>query len=706
MFMKKLFNIIKTIFWTFWSFITGLFRNKNQNKTISLKKSENDKEEQTKIKIVDNSGYAFEEANKSPQELIITNEQVKEIIREKYQENLKNNYFNNKDIPTVIENKILTQVKNEVQKEEITTIDNLESIIEEQVKVNTENPDNIEVKPYKKKTPLKDNFVVLYNDNTYALTDKFDNILSARFKAPIVDYIGNYLKIFYDNKYYVYDFKGNILTKDGFKDIRLFEEFYAVINDDYTLDVREYNDPNFKLSSPILLDKMVYQTDYEIKKYISEYKIKVKSRNEVYHADTKGIIQESKNEVYKINHEPVIANISNLTLEKPVINNDDIIYDRVELEDKNDSKMPVLTENIPNKYTSPEEDYENEFISNSKINEVPSSNESINLTQNNDNNVLNNRSIDEKNNATLSNEQVKDECTPEIMKLEASIESDINIVSNNYNVEANKEELEDKNYEALDQELNQILDIIALKKKQTKNPEDLKKLNNLELKALTLKNNIENKKNADIIREKEYLESEIHTSDLYSLQTEIKNVHLNNAESLREYSLQNIEDLNLLNEQDAKKLEKELLKMELKKAGRVAKISNVLNLFPFVRNRYFKFFASGMLVKTHLKIYENILKRKNIQYRESNFNNMVNGHTALNGALSLTVRNINRLTALEEATKNKFPDIASDQEYIASVSDLKNALLSEEEKMLKKKTVVNKYNLYQGSRVRELKKVI
>lgn len=706
MFMKKLFNIMKTIFFTIWSFIMGLFSSKKRNKVTLEKKIENKQIEKTKIKIVDNSGYAFEEANKSPQELIITNEQVKEIIREKYQENLKNNYFNNKDIPTVIENKILTQVKNEVQKEEITTIDNLESIIEEQVKVNTENPDNIEVKPYIKKTPLKDNFVVLYNDNTYALTDKFDNILSARFKSPIVDYIGNYLKIFYDNKYYVYDFKGNILTKDGFKDIRLFEEFYAVINDDYMLDVREYNDPNFKLSSPILLDKMVYQTDYEIKKYISEYKIKVKSRNEVYHADTKGIIQESKNEVDKINHEPVIANISNLTLEKPVINNDDIIYDRIELEDKNDSKMPVLTENIPNKYTSPEEDYENEFIYNSKINEVPSSNESINLTQNNDNNVLNNRSMDEKNNATLNNEQVKDECTPEIMKLEASIEGDINIVSNNYTVEANKEELEDKNYEALDQELNQILDIIALKKKQTKNPKDLKKLNNLELKALTLKNNIENKKNADIIREKEYLESGIHTSDLYSLQTEIKNVHLNNAESLREYSLQNIEDLNLLNEQDAKKLEKELLKMELKKAGRVAKISNVLNLFPFVRNRYFKYFASGMLVKTHLKIYENILKRKNIQYRESNFNNMVNGHTALNGALSLTVRNINRLTALEEATKNKFPDIASDQEYIASVSYLKNTLLSEEEKMLKKKTVVNKYNLYQGSRVRELKKVI
>ena len=292
MFMKKLFNIIKTIFWAFWAFIKGWFSDKKPGKTIQENTLENVQRDNAKIKIIDSNGFTTDEANKDPQEIFISEAHVKEIIREKYQDNLGNNY--NEDIPTVIENKILTQVKNEVQKEEIITINNLEAIIEEQVKANTQELNNTEDKPYVKKTALKENFVVLFNDNTYQLVDKFDNIISVRFKAPIIDYVDNYLKVFYDNKYYVYDIKGNILTKVGFKDIRLYEDFYAVINDDYLLDVREYLDPNFKLSTPILLDKMCYQSDYDIKKYISEYKIKIKSKNEVYHADTNGNILNKK----------------------------------------------------------------------------------------------------------------------------------------------------------------------------------------------------------------------------------------------------------------------------------------------------------------------------------------------------------------------------------------------------------------------------
>jgi len=155
---------------------------------------------------------------------------------------------------------------------------------------------------------------------------------------------------------------------------------------------------------------------------------------------------------------------------------------------------------------------------------------------------------------------------------------------------------------------------------------------------------------------------------------------------------------------EANRIEKELLKKELKKAGKIAKVSNVLSALPFLRNKYFRLFASGMLVKTHLKIYENILKRKNIEYRNSNFNNMVNGHTALNGALSLTVRNVNRLDALVEATKHKFPEMNYDLEYNESVSNLKNSLLTEQEKMLKKKKIIAKYNLAKKAIVRERKK--
>lgn len=703
---------MKTIFFTIWSFITGLFGNKKANKNIPLKRLENDKEEKNKIKIVDNSGFATEEANKSPKDIIITEEQVKDIIREKYQENVNNNYFN-EDISTVIENKILTQVKSEVQKEEITTIDNLKSIIEKQVKINREES-NTEVKPYIKKTPLKENFVALYNDNTYQLVDKFDNILSIRFKAPIVDYVDNYLKVFYDNKYYVYDFKGNILTKVGFKDIRLYEDFYAVINDDYLLDVREYLDPNFKLSTPILLDKMRYQSDYDIKKYISEYRIKINSRNEVYHADTKGNIlnqEEAKpiNLTFSAVNTPILEQQSIVEDNRNSLENEqtcEIIYDYKETNNNDTFDNISLEKDVAsneNEVLLNNENY-NEFHQEINKEEINIENHQANIDDiiSNDNTLTNNLE-DIKNNNEKTEIRVK-ENTIEMQKIVNDTEEKIEVITNNSIIEAKKEKLEDKNYETLEKEINQVLEKIELKKKSSKNPEDLKKLDYLENKALRLRSNIEMQKNADITKEKEILEEGIHTSELYELQIELKNIHLSYEQDLNSYALQSIEELNEISVNDANNIEKCLLKKELHKANKVAKVANILALIPFVRNHYFKFFASGMLVKTHLKIYESILKRKTTPYRESNFNNMINGHTALNGGLSLNVRNINRLNALDEATKEKFPEMAYDEEYQLSMNNLKNSLLSEQEKMLKKKKIVAKYNLAKKAIVRERKK--
>lgn len=707
MFMKKLFNIIKTIFWAFWAFIKGWFSDKKPDKTIQENTLENVQRDNAKIKIIDSNGFTTDEANKDPQEIFISEAHVKEIIREKYQDNLGNNY--NEDIPTVIENKILTQVKNEVQKEEIITINNLEAIIEEQVKANTQELNNTEDKPYVKKTALKENFVVLFNDNTYQLVDKFDNIISVRFKAPIIDYVDNYLKVFYDNKYYVYDIKGNILTKVGFKDIRLYEDFYAVINDDYLLDVREYLDPNFKLSTPILLDKMCYQSDYDIKKYISEYKIKIKSKNEVYHADTNGNILNKK-EVKPIDITNPVVN-SPILEQQSITNEDDKpLGNEQTYEIKYGYKETNTNDAFENtSYEEKSVNNKNEDLINDNFNEDYRETNEENHQAYNDDAISNEATVvNDNSNNKNSNEKreinSKKEITTEIQKVVDDVEEKIEIISNNSIIENKKEELDDKNYEALEEELSQVLEIIELKKKSSKNPEDLKKLNYLENKTLRLKRNIEIQKNADITKEKEYLDEGIHTGELYDLQTELKNVHLSYEQNLNSYALQSIEELNKISVNDANNIEKDLLKKELHKANKVAKVANILDLIPFVRNCYFKFFASGMLVKTHLKIYESILKRKTTPYRESNFNNMINGHTALNGGLSLNVRNVNRLNALDEATKAKFPEMAYDEEYQLSMNNLKNSLLSEQEKMLKKKKIIAKYNLAKKAIVRERKK--
>ena len=80
------------------------------------------------------------------------------------------------------------------------------------------------------------------------------------------------------------------------------------------------------------------------------------------------------------------------------------------------------------------------------------------------------------------------------------------------------------------------------------------------------------------------------------------------------------------------------------------------------------------------------------------------GHTALNGALSLTVRNLNKLEFLNQATIEKFPEMAIDPEYSTYVNELKNSLVTQEQRILKKKKAINKYNLVNTGPVRQLKK--
>jgi len=279
--MKKIVNVIKKVFLAIWSFILSLFSKSKVKKTNNVKvknESLDSEKKQVKIKIVDNLGNTEEPQSRDIEANIITLKEVKDIIRNEYQEITSKN--NNET--SLLEDKILEQVKMQVKNAEITTIKELKSEIKEQVKDNVkkteENKEILEQsqnkqeeknisenKDYVKKTSLKDYFVLEFLDGTYALADSNFNILTARFKYKIADYQDKYLKVFYNDLYYVYDFKGNLLTKNGFLDIRLFEEFYAVINNDYMLDVREYLDPNFKLSSPILLDKMRYQVNIELK---------------------------------------------------------------------------------------------------------------------------------------------------------------------------------------------------------------------------------------------------------------------------------------------------------------------------------------------------------------------------------------------------------------------------------------------------------
>jgi len=87
--MKKIVNVIKKVFLAIWSFILSLFSKSKVKKTNNVKvknESLDSEKKQVKIKIVDNLGNTEEPQSRDIEANIITLKEVKDIIRNEYQE--------------------------------------------------------------------------------------------------------------------------------------------------------------------------------------------------------------------------------------------------------------------------------------------------------------------------------------------------------------------------------------------------------------------------------------------------------------------------------------------------------------------------------------------------------------------------------------------------------------------------------------------
>lgn len=128
---------------------------------------------------------------------------------------------------------------------------------------------------YKNISKLKDYYLGETSSSTYLLLNSTGNKVTEEFGSKIVDYNGNYLKT-EDNK--VYDFKRTELSKEDFLYVELKDDYYVVINKDKKLDIKKYNDENFKLTSPIDIgDTTDYSNAFEVSRSASNYIIKIKS---------------------------------------------------------------------------------------------------------------------------------------------------------------------------------------------------------------------------------------------------------------------------------------------------------------------------------------------------------------------------------------------------------------------------------------------
>lgn len=286
---------------------------------------------------------------------------------------------------------------------------------------------------------------------------------------------------------------------------------------------------------------------------------------------------------------------------------------------------------------------------------------------------------------------------------EIELDKLIQQVSYQQNEELKKEELEDKNYEILEKQINDLLNMINNLKLKNLNFSQKNKLIIQENKLLQLKNSLSMQKQKDIALEENILDSSILLDDLNLLEEHLQHLHFEDKLDIQKYMLNSLEDLDNLTLDKAKKIEKELLKIKLKKAIHALEIPSLLAL-PFIRNKYFMFFTSGLFVNRHLKFFDAILKRKSIEFEPEELTHLKTGTHALEDALYISKQNIDYLDYLESKAFQKYPDLRLDADYLIHLNTLKSSLLKQQERLLKKEEMIQKHNLKLNKKIRKLKK--
>ncbi len=272
-----------------------------------------------------------------------------------------------------------------------------------------------------------------------------------------------------------------------------------------------------------------------------------------------------------------------------------------------------------------------------------------------------------------------------------------------YNEEVKKQEFEDKNYDLIQKQLDYLLNEINKLKIKNLNQSQKEKLVIQENKILTLRNNLLIQKQKDISLEQNLLDDSILIDDLNSLEEHLQKLHIEDKLDLQEYMLKSLEELDNLTIDKAKKIEKELLKIKLKKALHSLEIPSLLSL-PFIHNKYFMLFTGGLLVNRHLKFFDAILKRKSVDFEPEDISQIKSGSVALESSLFMFQQNIHYLNYLESEAFKKYPELKYDVDYLINLNNLKSKLLRQQERLLKKEKMIEKHNLKLKKKIRKLKK--
>ena len=316
------------------------------------------------------------------------------------------------------------------------------------------------------------------------------------------------------------------------------------------------------------------------------------------------------------------------------------------------------------------------------------------------------KNIDTKNSQESPKENLELEKTKEIKYITINsiiIDTQIKELKEEKRKEQNKPEFEDKNYDAILLKIDLLLkELKTLQTKPLKNSDQEKVKKQIQELKQT-KKEIEIRRESELTREEDLLQETITEQELSTLEQELKKLHLEHLTDLNEKLLTKVEDLDNLSKKQTIKIEKELIKLKIKKTCKSLELPFLISL-PFIRNRYFFGFTAALFINNHLNFLNSILKRRSILYEDPKLAYIKKGSDALEEAIKLTNNNLSYLVTLEEDILSKYPELSLDEEYLIYINKLKYSLMINQEKMLKKRKMIEKYNLKYQVKIRKLKK--
>ena len=510
------------------------------------------------------------------------------------------------------------------------------------------------------------------------------------------------------------DRKESYLTKEDWEIIEILEEklinlIAKEINSKQIKNDDELKEEIEKLGKPelsnILETKIVEEqlttTQFYQRKTQAQYSpTYLKSDKKIFKKEAKPAnvlpkeLSTSKEDV--LIHEKIkekAVTISNIE-EKPSLENKDLTSTTLKI--KSEILLSPVTFDVPNRPKQERINRKSNFNTTAKNEEK--TDELTHEEKNENEAVENDPKIPQKSLKTETlKEQASLENKPEYTSINlTSLENQIVKLEYMKNMDQEKTELEDKNYDFLLLQVNMLLKEIKVKQNLHLKPETKHKLMTQEEKLINMQNSIANNLANDLDKEEKLLQDNITEKELFLLEQELKNMHLEYQIALNN---------NLINTKQIKIIEKQLIKLRLQKICKIIEVPSTI-LLPFIRNRYFFMFAASLFINNHLHLLNATLMHKKERSQPKELEHIKKGSIALEEALNLTTANISYLNNLEQNILSKYPELSLDQECLSYINKLKYSLIQTEEKILKKKKIIEKYNLKYKFKTRKLKKKV